>query len=59
MIEDGSAHIRKVSVTRDLGTQVEIGAGVKDGDQVIINPPVNLANGGKVQARPDGASAAN
>jgi RND family efflux transporter MFP subunit len=59
VIEDSRAHIRKVSVTRDLGTQVEIGGGVKDGDQVILNPPVDLADGGKVQARRAEGSAAN
>ena len=51
VIENGTARIRKVSVTRDLGTQVEVGAGVKQGDQVIINPPVNLVEGSKVRAR--------
>jgi RND family efflux transporter MFP subunit len=59
VIEDGTAHIRKVSVTRDLGTQVEIGSGVKAGDQVVLNPPVNLAEGGKVQARSAEASVTN
>jgi RND family efflux transporter MFP subunit len=51
VIENGTARIRKVSVTRDLGTQVEVGAGVKQGDQVIVNPPVNLLEGSKVRAR--------
>ena len=51
VIEDGTAWIRKLSVTRDLGTQVEVGAGVKQGDQVIVNPPVNLIEGSKVRAR--------
>jgi len=51
VIEDGTAHIRKVSVTRDSGTQVEVGDGVKHGDQVIVNPPVSLIEGSKVRAR--------
>jgi RND family efflux transporter MFP subunit len=51
VIENGSAHLRKISVTRDLGTQVEVQAGVKPGDQVILNPPVDLADGSKVQGR--------
>jgi RND family efflux transporter MFP subunit len=59
VIEDGRAHIRKVSVTRDLGTQVEVGNGVKDGDQVILNPPVNLADGSRVEARPKDTLATN
>jgi RND family efflux transporter MFP subunit len=56
LIEDGTAHIRNVSVVRDLGTQVEVGDGVKDGDQVILNPPVDLMEGNKVRARPEAAS---
>jgi len=51
VIEDGTAHIRKVSVTRDLGTQVEVADGIKRGDQVIVNPPVTLTEGSKVRAR--------
>jgi RND family efflux transporter MFP subunit len=51
VIEDGVAHIRRVSVTRDLGTQVEVDDGVTPGDQVIINPPVTLIEGSKVRAR--------
>jgi RND family efflux transporter MFP subunit len=59
VIEHGTAHIRKVSVTRDLGTQVEVDDGVKQGDQVILNPPVNLVEGSSVQARRSDAMAAN
>ena len=49
VVEEGKAEIRKVTVTRDMGTQVEVDAGVKSGDQVILNPPVNLPEGGKVR----------
>jgi RND family efflux transporter MFP subunit len=51
VVEGGTAHIRKVSVARDLGTQVEVDDGVKQGDLVILNPPVNLREGSKVRAR--------
>jgi RND family efflux transporter MFP subunit len=49
VVEDGKAEIRKVNVTRDMGTQVEVDAGVRPGDRVILNPPVNLSEGGKVR----------
>src|SRR5271166_788226 len=49
VVENGKAEIRKVNVTRDLGTQVEVEGGVKPGDRVILNPPVNLSEGGKVR----------
>jgi RND family efflux transporter MFP subunit len=51
VIDGGTAHIRKVSVARDLGTQLEVDDGVEQGEQVIVNPPVTLAEGSKVQAR--------
>jgi RND family efflux transporter MFP subunit len=48
---DGKAEIRKVRVTRDFGTRVEVNSGIQAGDQVILNPPVDLVDGSKVQAR--------
>jgi RND family efflux transporter MFP subunit len=52
VVEGGVARIRPVTVVRDFGKSVEISAGVRDGDQVILNPPVDLVDGGKVQIRP-------
>jgi len=57
-VSNGKAEIRKVGVKRDLGTQVEVDTGVKAGDQVILNPPVDLADGSKVQVR-NGITASN
>jgi RND family efflux transporter MFP subunit len=51
VVENGVAHIRKITEVRDLGTVVETSEGVKDGDQVILNPPVDLADGHKVSIR--------
>jgi RND family efflux transporter MFP subunit len=59
VVNDGKAEIRKVTVTRDFGTQVEVDAGVKKGDQVILNPPVNLVDGDKVQVRRTNTVATN
>jgi RND family efflux transporter MFP subunit len=53
VLENGVAHFHKVTVTRDLGTSVEVSEGVKVGDQVILNPPVDLAEGSKVEVRPE------
>jgi hypothetical protein len=46
-------------VTRDFGTRVEVDTGVKLGDHVILNPPVTLLEGSKVQPRPEAAAAQN
>ena len=48
VIKEGKAEIRKLRETRDLGTKVEVDAGVKQGDRVILNPPVNLVEGSNV-----------
>jgi RND family efflux transporter MFP subunit len=58
VVENGMAHFRAVSVARDLGTQIEVRSGVKPGDQVILNPPVDLADGSRVNPIPAVATAA-
>jgi RND family efflux transporter MFP subunit len=55
VVSDGKAEIRKVRVTRDLGTRVEVDTGIKAGDQVILNPPVTLVDGNMVQTYPEAA----
>jgi RND family efflux transporter MFP subunit len=51
VVTDGKAEIRKVSVKRDLGTRLEVDSGIKVGDQVILNPPVTLVHGSRVQLK--------
>ena len=58
VVNDGKAEIRKLRVTRDFGTWVVADTGVKSGEQVILNPPVNLVDGGKVQIRSDATAPA-
>jgi RND family efflux transporter MFP subunit len=53
VVMDGKAEIRKARVKRDLGTRVEVDTGIKARDQVILNPPVNLVDGSKVQPHPE------
>ena len=55
VVENGVVHLRKVGVVRDLGRQVLVNSGVKRGDQVILNPAVDLAEGTKVRTRPAAA----
>jgi RND family efflux transporter MFP subunit len=49
VVYDGKAEIRTIRVARDFGTWVEADAGVMPGDRVILNPPVNLVDGGQVR----------
>ena len=52
VVENGVARFHKITVARDFGTTVEVTQGVKEGDQVILNPAVDLTDGQKVQIKP-------
>lgn len=51
VVENGVVHLHKISVARDFGTEVEVRDGINAGDQVVLNPSVNLADGNKVAVR--------
>jgi hypothetical protein len=42
--ENGTAHLRHLDVAEDDGAQVVVRAGIKDGDRVIVNPPVGVTD---------------
>jgi RND family efflux transporter MFP subunit len=48
VVENGIVHLHKITITTDYGTEVEVNEGIRAGDQVILQPPVNLADGDKV-----------
>jgi RND family efflux transporter MFP subunit len=47
--KNGRAYLHKIAITTDYGTEVEVNAGVESGNPVILQPPVNLADGDKVR----------
>ena len=49
VVENGVIRFHKITVVRDLGTEVEVSAGVKKGDKVVLNPSIDLAEGSEVQ----------
>jgi RND family efflux transporter MFP subunit len=51
VVEKGVARIRAITVVRDLGRSVEVSAGVNKGDQVVLNPPVDLIDGHEIKVR--------
>ncbi len=51
VVEDGTVHLRKIEVVRDLGTEVEASDGVAAGQKVILNPKVGLTDGSRVRVR--------
>lgn len=52
VVNNGVVHLQPVHVGRDLGTQIYITAGLKDGDQVVVNPTASVQEGAHVQTRP-------
>jgi RND family efflux transporter MFP subunit len=58
VVEDGVVRLRNIAITTDNGTEVELSGGVKEGDKVVLQPPVNLADGDKVQAVPEAPASA-
>src|SRR5580704_14694063 len=52
VVENNVIQMRPVHVGRDLGTQVYIVAGLKDGDLVVVNPNDLVKEGIHVTARP-------
>ena len=55
VVRDGIVHMQKVSIARDFGTSIEVRDGVRPGDQVVLNPAVNLVEGSRVAIRKDDA----
>jgi RND family efflux transporter MFP subunit len=51
VVENGAAHLKKITIARDFGTEVEVHDGVRPGDPVILNPMVDLADGRRVAVR--------
>jgi RND family efflux transporter MFP subunit len=46
---DNRVQIKRISIGRDLGTELEIVDGISPTDRVIVNPSDSLANGAAVQ----------
>jgi len=47
--EDGSVQLMPLTIGKDYGTEVEVVSGLKESDDVIVNPPDSLATGMKVR----------
>jgi RND family efflux transporter MFP subunit len=46
---DGRIALKLVTISRDLGNEVEIGSGIAAEDRVVVNPPDGIATGDKVR----------
>jgi RND family efflux transporter MFP subunit len=52
--DDGRVLLKRVTIARDFGGEVEIGSGLDSDDRVITTPPDGIANGDKVRIAGDG-----
>jgi hypothetical protein len=48
-VKDGKAVLSAISPGHDFGNEIEIVAGLKTDDQVIINPPDSIVSGQAVE----------
>jgi hypothetical protein len=49
VVKDGKTTLTPVTPGHDFGNQIEIVAGLKPDDQIIINPPDSIVTGQQVQ----------
>ena len=54
---DGAARLRAVTTGDTAGGRIEVLAGVRDGDRIVVNPPASLADGMRVTAAPENRAA--
>jgi RND family efflux transporter MFP subunit len=50
VIAGGKVEMRKLELEADDGAQVEVRGGLRPGDKVILNPPVNVTDGMRVRS---------
>jgi RND family efflux transporter MFP subunit len=51
VVENGHARLHNVTIGRDFGASIEIVAGLRDVDDVIVNPPDSLTDGEPVEVQ--------
>ena len=52
VVRDGKVHWQTIEVGRDYGTEIEALSGLKDGDEVVVNPTDGLQDGMQVKTQP-------
>ena len=50
--QDSEVHLQPISIYRDFGATVELRDGLNGGEQVVVNPPVDLHEHMKVKVKP-------
>ena len=55
-VKDNVVELRKVHISRDLGTILELDRGLEGGETVVLNPSADLANDQRVTIRSEPTS---
>ncbi|MEO7359381.1 MAG: efflux RND transporter periplasmic adaptor subunit [Gemmatimonadaceae bacterium] len=58
LVRDGKIHIAKITTGRDYGTEVEVMTGLTAGDQLVVNPGDDIAEGVAVRVAAPATKAA-
>ncbi len=53
---DDTVRLLPITIARDLGTRLELRAGLKGGETVVLNPPADLRDGSRVAPKSEGRS---
>jgi hypothetical protein len=48
---DRVVHFRRIHITHDYGTDLEVDSGVSEGDMVIVNPGDQVRENARVETR--------
>ncbi|MGA2289192.1 efflux RND transporter periplasmic adaptor subunit [Bradyrhizobium sp.] len=51
--DDKSIHLQPVTVYRDSGATLELSDGLRGGENIVLNPPTSLREGGRVKVATD------
>jgi RND family efflux transporter MFP subunit len=51
--DDKSIHLQPVTVYRDSGSTIELSDGLRGGENIVLNPPTSLQEGGRVKVASD------
>lgn len=49
--DDLHVRMQPIQIERDLGTELDIGDGLKGGERVVLGPPVDLADGARIRVQ--------
>lgn len=56
VVRNGHVHLQPVTIAKDNGSTLEIGAGLQAGDEIVLDPPDSIAEGQPVRVNANGVS---